>query len=83
MILGLNAALPDVQTAQRDLKMARLVYTTSEVVLSAYLKSVEAMLDGVNYYIVFLASLLHSPCLWKHVWHPALRESVVDQPSKK
>lgn len=64
-------------------RIARLVHTTTELVSGEYLQSVEAALDGVDYYMVFLASLLQSPCFWKHLRHPAVRDWVLNQAINK
>lgn len=60
---------------------ARLVHETKAPVTADYIESVEAALDGVDYYMVFLASLVQSPCFWKHLRHPAVNDWVLKEAS--
>lgn len=60
---------------------ARLVHTKSASVTAEYLECVEAALDSVDYYMAFLASLVQSPCFWRHLRRPAVQEWVLKEAS--
>lgn len=60
-------------------QLAHKVYRTPEVATDAYITEIQQTLDGVGYYMCWLARLVRSPCFWKHLQHPALQEWVSDQ----
>lgn len=62
-----------------QVKQARQIYTTRELVTAAYVLQVEAALDGVAYYMNVLAHLVKSPCVYTHLQHPALHEWISTQ----
>lgn len=64
-------------------RSARLAHTQKVPVTADYLQSVEAALYGVDYYMVFLASLHQSPCFWKHLRHPAVQDWVLKEAGNK
>lgn len=63
----------------KDLEMVRCARQGNNgYVTDSYIKSVEDALDGVDYSMTFFASLVRSPCFWKHIRHPSLVDWVLN-----
>lgn len=62
-----------------ELEKVQCARTPAKSFSAADIKLVKDALDNVDYYMAFLSSLLQSPCFWKYLQQPVLKQWVSNQ----